>query len=127
MRKLSRSDTDPTNLRPTCGIFCLRQPILVSFFVVYKKKHTQKVVEVLSRGSTTFRKFVELRTQVRQVFVVGPGSITSTFALIGALSLYSIDNVKGTSAYLSLSTWKLVHRYRGTGLPMTENVIETII
>ena len=77
-------------------------------------------------GSTTFRKFVELRTQVRQFFVVGPGSTTPTFALIGALSLYSIDNVKGTSAYLSLSTWKLVHRYRGTGLPMTENVIETM-
>ena len=45
---------------------------------------------------------------------------------IGALSLYPIDNVMGTWAYLSLSTWQLIHRNRGTGLPMTDNVIETI-
>ena len=44
----------------------------------------------------------------------------------GALSLYPIDNVMGTWAYLSLSTWQLMHRNRGTGLPMTDNVIETI-
>ena len=39
---------------------------------------------------------------------------------------YRFNNVMGTWAYLSLSTWNLVHRNRDTELPMNDNVIETI-
>lgn len=42
---------------------------------------------------------------------------------IGALSLFPIDNVMGTWAYMNLSTWKVIFRNRATNMPISDDVI----
>ena len=48
----------------------------------------------------------------------GPESRT-----VGALSLFPVDNVMGTWAYINLSTWKIIFRNRATSMPISDDII----